>query len=165
MLKPNGLGLLLFALLSLPVSADPPTGYPFVSFDEGLAQAKHDGRPVFVYVGRYGCGWCEEVNRKAFTDPKLRALYLRRYNLVYVDSEGGRRLTLPTGERITEHELGARIKVFATPVFVYLDSDGREIFRMPGIQTAGDFVLYDRFVREGHYQKESIRDFLAREHR
>jgi thioredoxin-related protein len=163
MWKPTVLGLLLFVLLSLPVRAEPPAGYPFVNYDEGLTQAKQDGRPVFVYVGRFGCGWCEEVNSKTFTDPQLRALYVRRYHLVYVDSEGGQRLTLPSGERITEHELGARLKVFATPVFVYLEPSGREIFRMPGIQTINDFILYDRFVSEGRYQKESIHDFLARE--
>lgn len=156
-------GLLSVLLCSSPALADPPDHYPFVSYDQGLAQAQRDGRPVFVYFGRFGCGWCEKTNREAFSDPALRELYIRRYVLVYADSEGGRRLTLPSGERITEHELGARMKVFATPVFAWLEPDGREIFRMPGLQTTADFLLYDRFLSEGHYRKESIREFLARE--
>jgi len=165
MLKPKGLGLLLFALLSQTVSADPPTGYPFVSYDEGLVQAKQNGRPVFLYFGRYGCGWCDKTNREAFSDKQLHRLYSDRYVLVYVDAESGKRLTLPSGERITERELGARMKVLATPMFAWLERDGREIFHVPGIQSAQDFLLYDRFVSEGHYRKENIRDFLAREMR
>jgi thioredoxin-related protein len=143
--------------------AEPPDGYPFMRYDAGLAQARHDGRPVFLYLGRYGCGWCDKTNREAFSDPKLHDVYVRHYVLVYVDTESGRRLTVPSGERITERELAARLKVMATPMFAYLHPDGSEIFRVPGIQSAQDFFLYDRFVNEGYYKKESIRDFLAHE--
>ena len=165
MSKPAVHLLLLFALLSAPVLADPPSGYPFVSYDAGLAQARQNGRPVFLYYGRYGCGWCDKTNREAFSDKQLQRLYTDHYVLVYVDAESGKRLTLPTGERITERELGARMKVLATPLFAWLERDGHEIFRVPGIQSTQDFILYDRFVSAGHYRKESIRDFLARETR
>jgi thioredoxin-related protein len=159
-------GLLLIGLLGLgSVRADPPEGYPFVAYDAGFARARTENRPVFLYFGRYGCAWCDKTNREAFSDPKLRDLYIRHYVLVYVDAESGKRLTLPSGERITELELGSRMKVLATPVFAYLHPDGREIFRIPGIQSTTDFLLYDRFIAEGHYRKESIRDFLARETR
>ena len=157
--------LFLTALFSLPAIADPPASYAFVSYDEGLAQAKQNGRPVFLYFGRYGCGWCDKTNREAFSDKQLHRLYSDRYVLVYVDAESGKRLTLPSGERITERELGARMKVLATPMFAWLERDGREIFHVPGIQSTQDFLLYDRFVSEGHYRKENIRDFLSRETR
>jgi len=154
---------LALGVLSSVAEAEPPDGYPFVSYDAGLAQARQDGRPVFLYLGRYGCGWCDKTNREAFSDRKLHTVYVRHYVLVYVDTESGRRLTLPSGERITERELAARLKVMATPMFAYLQPDGSEIFRVPGIQSAQDFFLYDRFVSGGYYKKESIRDFLAHE--
>ncbi|MEK7758201.1 MAG: hypothetical protein AAB304_01155, partial [Pseudomonadota bacterium] len=52
----------LFAILLLtllPVGsgrADPPAGYTFLRYDEGLSIAKRDGKRVFAYFGRYGCG-------------------------------------------------------------------------------------------------------------
>lgn len=157
------IGAALIGLFAAAASADPPAGYAFLDYDAGLAQTKRDGRPMFVYFGRYGCGWCEKTNREAFSDRTLHDLYVGHYALVYVDSEGGRRLTLPDGERVTEHELCARMNVLATPVFAWLEPDGREILRVPGIQTRQDFLLYDRFVHDGYYKKESIREFLARE--
>jgi thioredoxin-related protein len=150
-------------ILADPAAAEPPANYPFVSYDAGLAAARSSGRPIFIYFGRYGCGYCEKTNREAFSDERLRAGYPQHYVLVYVDTESGRRLTLPSGERITEREYGARMNILVTPLFAYLEPDGKEIFRIPGIQTAGDFLLYDRFVAGGLYKKESIRDFLARE--
>lgn len=161
---PRWIASFLLGLLSaLPVHADPPAGYPFLSFDAGLARARQTGKPLFVYFGRFGCAWCDEVNRKTFVDPALKDLYTRHYVLVYVDAESGRRLRLPSGERITEAELGVRLHAFATPLFLYLLPDGTEVARIPGIQTVEDFRNYDRFVREGHYRSQTLTEFLRGE--
>ncbi|SCZ52014.1 thioredoxin family protein [Thiohalomonas denitrificans] len=154
----------LFVLLGLLVStavwADPPAGYPFVAYDEGLRQADSEGKPVFLYFGRYGCGWCEKTNKESFSDERVRQAYEEHYVLVYVDAESGNRLTLPNGERLTEMELGARMNVFATPVFAYLEKDGEMIFKAPGFKTAEEFLAFDRYVAGGHYQKQELLEFL-----
>jgi thioredoxin-related protein len=151
-----GLGLWAGAAL-----ADPPPGYAFVGFDAGLAAAKASGKPVFLYFGRYGCAWCDHTNRKTFSDPALKALYSANYVLVYVDAESGRRVTLPSGERITEAELGARLQAFATPLFVYLTPQGEKIMQVPGFKTVQDFRDYDRYVRGGHYRDKTLLEFLG----
>ncbi|HKK05937.1 MAG TPA: thioredoxin fold domain-containing protein [Gammaproteobacteria bacterium] len=153
--------LCLFGLLLAGAAlADPPKGYPFVSYDKGLRLARQQGKPIFLYFGRYGCGWCAKTNQETFSDPSLRKLYTHNYVLVYVDAEGGKRLTLPSGERITEMELGARFNAFATPLFVYLKSDGTPIFKAPGYKTVKDFKQFDRYVRGGYYKHEPLLKFL-----
>jgi thioredoxin-related protein len=82
--------------------------------------------------------------------------------LVYVDAESGKRLKLPSGERITEAELGTRFKAFATPLFVYLTPEGKEIFKAPGFKTVQDFKDFDRYVVEGHYKTQSLLEFLGK---
>jgi thioredoxin-related protein len=141
--------------------ADPPKGYPFVSYDEGLRLAKAQNKKIFVYFGRYGCGYCAKTNKETFSDPQLRKRYIDHYVLVYVDAESGQRLTLPSGERISEMELGARLNVVATPVFLYLEPDGKVILRAPGYKTVKDFVDFDRYVQGGFYKHENINEFLT----
>lgn len=141
--------------------AEPPPNYPFVAFDEGLRLAKEQNKPLFVYFGRFGCAWCDEVNKKTFVDPDLRKLYIKNYVLVYIDAESGKRLRLPSGERITEANLGVRYKAFGTPMFVYLDVNGKVLASIPGIQTVKDFRDYDRYVMEGHYRTQSLAQFLS----
>ena len=34
--------------------ADPPDGYPFVSYDQGIKQAQQSNKMIFIYFGRYG---------------------------------------------------------------------------------------------------------------
>lgn len=150
-------------IVLVPAQANPPKGYPFVSYDVGLRQARAEHKKIFLYFGRYGCGWCAKTNRESFSDTALRKRYIDHYVLVYVDAEGGRRLTLPSGEQITEMELGARYNAFATPLFVYLQTDGKPILRAPGFKTVKDFVDFDRYVQGGYYKHEKLLDFLKKE--
>jgi len=147
-------------LFTLGVYAEPPQNYPFVDYDEGLRQAKQSGKKIFLYYGRFGCGYCAKVNIETFSDQKIRKTYIENYVLVYLDAESGKRLQLPSGESVTEMEMGARLNVFATPVFFYLEPDGKVIFRAPGYKTIRDFQDFDRFIPGGHYKTQNINEFL-----
>lgn len=144
------------------VQADPPPKYNFLAYDDGLALAKKSGKPVFVYFGRYGCAWCEKTNRETFSDARLRKLYSEHYVLVYVDTESNKRLTLPTGERLTEAELGHRYKIFATPLFAFLDPAGNTLLKVPGFKTVADFRDYDQYIVGGHYKTQPLLKFLEK---
>ena len=151
----------LLSFGSIGAWADPPERYSFVAYDEGLREAQRKDSRIFLYFGRYGCGWCDLTNRQAFSDEAVRRAYQGHYVLVYVDAESGRRLSLPSGERITEMELGARFNAFATPLFAFLEPDGKLIFKVAGIQTAKDLLDYDRFVHGGIYHTKDIKQFLS----
>jgi thioredoxin-related protein len=154
--------LLILSLLfcSSLLWADPPKGYPFVSFDVGMAEAQKLHKNMFVYFGRFGCGYCDKVNRETFVDAALRKRYIKNYVLVYVDAESGDRLTLPDGERLSGMELGAQLNVFSTPVFLYMDPSGKLILRAPGYKTVKDFMDFDRYVQGGYYRTQGINEFL-----
>ena len=155
---------LTLTLLGFAVTAqaEPPENYPFLPYDDGLKQAREQHKRIFLYFGRLGCGWCDKTNKEAFSDPALRALYIDHYVLVYADAESGRRLTLPSGERITEMELGVRMKAFATPLFAWLEPDGKTtVAKVAGVQRVQDFRDYDRFVHGGEYRRKDFRQFIA----
>jgi thioredoxin-related protein len=130
--------LLVSTLLTMPVLAEPPQGYPFQQFDKALQQAQTENKPLFVYFGRYGCGYCEKTNKEAFSNKQVREAYTRHYVLAYVDAESGKRIRLPSGERITEREVGTRYDAFVTPVFTFLTPDGRPLLRLVGVQRVED---------------------------
>jgi thioredoxin-related protein len=156
--------LSLFAALFITAStawADPPPGYPFQDHDSGMRRAKLENKPILLYFGRYGCAWCDHVNRKTFSDTGLKQLFSDNYVLIYVDAEGGKRIRLPSGERLTEGELGARLGAYATPLFVFMTPDGKVVAKIPGFKTVNDFKDYDGYVRGGYYQKQSLLEFLA----
>ena len=139
---------LVITLFTLPVMAEAPEGYPFQSFDKAMQQARTDNKPLFVYFGRYGCGYCEKTNKEAFSDNSIKETYTRHYVLAYVDSESGKRLRLPSGERITEREVGTRYNAFVTPVFTFMMPDGQPLLRLVGVQRIEDLREADMKVQQ-----------------
>ncbi|MCW9031611.1 MAG: thioredoxin family protein, partial [Gammaproteobacteria bacterium] len=130
--------LIITTFLALPVMAEPPQGYPFLPFDKAMQQARSENKLLFVYFGRYGCGYCEKTNKEAFSDNKVRETYSKNYVLTYVDSESGKRLRLPSGERVTEREVGTRYNAFVTPVFTFMTAKGKPLLRLVGVQRIED---------------------------
>lgn len=138
---------LLFSGLCTATQAEAPDGYPFQPFDQAMQQAQSEDKPLFVYFGRYGCGYCEKTNKEAFSDPGVKARYSNHYALAYVDAESGERLRLPSGERITERELGTRYDAFVTPVFSFLTPEGELVLRLVGVQRIEDLVEADERIQ------------------
>jgi thioredoxin-related protein len=145
--------VLLLVILSQAALAEAPRGYPFQPFDKAMQQARTENKPLFVYFGRYGCGYCEKTNKEAFSDSGVRKAYTRHYILAYVDSESGKRLRLPSGERITERDLGTRYNAFVTPVFSFLTPDGQQILQLVGVQRIVDLVNADKKVQQSLQNK------------
>jgi thioredoxin-related protein len=141
---------IVFAFILLPqlVLAEAPDGYPFQSFDKAMKQANAEARLLFVYFGRYGCGYCDKTNKEAFSDAEVKQRYSENYVLAYVDSESGKRMSLPSGERITERELGTRYDAFVTPVFSFMSPDGNVVYRLIGVQSKDDLINADMKVQD-----------------
>jgi thioredoxin-related protein len=138
---------LMLMALSDWVMADPPDGYAFLPFDKALAQSQAESKVLFIYFGRYGCGYCEKTNKEAFVDPQVKQRYTANYVLAYVDAESGKRLRLPSGERITERELGTRYNALVTPIFTFLNPEGEFIYRMVGVQRIEDLLEADNKIQ------------------
>ena len=154
------LGVLLTVWsLAGPARAEPPPGYSFQRYDDGLRQAAADNKRVFVYFGRYGCGFCDKTNKVGFADPAVKQAYTNNYVLVYVNSESMDRLTLPSGERITEMQLGERMNTLGTPVFFFLEPDGKQILKVYGYQDPKRLLNMDSYIQSGNYDKVSFSDF------
>ena len=140
--------LLITSFIALPLMAEAPSGYPFQSFDKAMQQARKENKILFVYFGRYGCGYCEKTNKEAFSDNGIRESYIKHYVLAYVDSESGKRLRLPTGERITEREVGTRYNAFVTPVFTFMTPEGQPLLRLVGVQRIEDLRDADKKIQQ-----------------
>jgi hypothetical protein len=57
-------------------------------------------------------------------------------------------MRLPTGERITERELGTRYDAFVTPVFSFITVNGNVLARLVGVQRVVDFLDADKQVQD-----------------
>ena len=55
--------------------------------DDALAEARAEGKPIFLSIGYTGCHWCHVMNQESFSDPEIAALINDNFIPVLVDRE------------------------------------------------------------------------------
>ncbi len=86
------------------------------AIDGALSKAKAEGKIVMLELGSVGCIQCE--NMKPVMQ-KLRETYPGKLEVIFVDVK-------------KDHDTASRFRVFAIPVQVFLDRNGREFHRHIG---------------------------------
>jgi thioredoxin-related protein len=153
------LSLLLGSCLTL--QAAPPESYPFLDLTQAMQAAASENKPMFLYFGRYGCSTCRKMHKEVFSDQQLREEFTERFVLAYVDTESDSRIRLPSGERTTEMQFAARNRILGTPTFIYFDAQQKPLFKKAGFQTVEQMLGFNRYVADGHYREQTLKQFLA----
>ena len=153
-------GTLLLVLAATSLAAAPPEAYSFKNLTEAFQRAKAEGKPVFLYFGRYGCSTCRKMHAEVFSDESVLARYEKDFVLAYVDTESGNRIQLPNGERTTEMQFTVRSRILGTPTFIYFSPEQQPLFKRSGFQTIEQMTAYAEYVAGGHYQSLNLQQFL-----
>jgi thioredoxin-related protein len=142
--------------------AAPPEGYDFLPLTEATRLAGTEHKPMLLYFGRYGCTTCRKMHAEVFTDAGLRNRLNKDFVLAYVDTESAERITLASGERITEMQFAARNRILGTPTFVFFSAEQKPLFSKAGFQDIALMQHYGDYVAEGYYLSMSLAEFLAK---
>ena len=141
----------------------------FTDYDQGMAVARAEGKPVLVDFTGYGCVNCRKMEAAVWTDPQVQRLLNNDYVLIslYVDdktslpqpievSENGKPTKLRTvGDKWSYLE---RLKVGANtqPCYVLLDPrTGRPLNALRSYDE--DINEYVRFLKEGQENFSKLR--------
>lgn len=106
---------------------------PYSDYEEGMAAAKAQGKPVLLDFTGFGCVNCRKMEAAVWTDPQVADILRKDYVLIslFVDDktplaepvtimENGRRRTLRTvGDKwsyLQRHKFGANVQPFYVPV-------------------------------------------------
>lgn len=119
-------------------------------------------RGLVVYFGQEHCVHCERFKQVNLADPDSVA-YLRRYfDLVSVDIRSRAEVGTLEGERLDAHTWARREQTDFTPSLLFYDAEGRLALRLRGYYPIYQFRAALEYVADGHYQRESFDDYLAR---
>ena len=113
----------------------------YTSYEEGMAAAKAQGKPVLIDFTGFGCVNCRKMEAAVWTDPKVADMLTNDFILIslYVDdktplkepyevtdSEGNTKTLRTVGAKwsyLQSHKFGAN----AQPFYVMLDNDGKPL--------------------------------------
>jgi thioredoxin-related protein len=119
-------------------------------------------RPTLLLLERGGCAECDEMHRDGFTRPDVKAL-LARFRVVAVDMEGEGDVKTPGGRAMTERRWARALEAAYAPTLVFLDRDGREIFRADGYLRPFHLAATLDYVASGAWRDEpSLQRFIQK---
>lgn len=100
------------------------------SWDEALTKAKVENKLLFVDVCTSWCGPCKRMARDVFTREKVGMYFNSNFISYKIDAEQG------VGPKIKE-----RYGVEAYPTFLFLDGNGKLIYKLVGFHDVRDFLV------------------------
>jgi thioredoxin-related protein len=119
-------------------------------------------RGLMVYFGQDHCVHCERFMRVNLADPDLLAYLRRHFDLVPIDIQGRAEVRTLDGERLDAHTWARREQTDFTPSLLFYDAEGRLALRLRGYYPPYQFRAALEYVADGHDQRESFEDYLAR---
>jgi thiol:disulfide interchange protein DsbD len=138
----------------------------FLDYDEGMAYAKRNHKPVLLDFSGYGCVNCREMEASVWSDPRVKSLIDNEYVLIslYVDDktrlpetllreEYSKTVKLRTVGDRWSHLQRSKFGANAQPYYVLLDNDARPIG--PWRAYNKDIDAYLQFLQNGlkYYNK------------
>ena len=112
----------------------------FTDFDQGMAYARQQGKPVMLDFTGYGCVNCRKMELAVWTAPEVRSIINDDYVLItlYVDdktplpqpmrvTENGEERTLRTVGDKWSYLQRSKFGANAQPFYVLIDNDGRPL--------------------------------------
>jgi thioredoxin-related protein len=129
--------LLTFVLLPCLGFAEVKITFRDIPYAELFETARKERKSVMIYFHFDGCGACMQMEKNAMADSSLAAWW----NDNYVSFEVNTRT--PEGR-----EVNSVYKVEMHPTFLFLDPDGKELHKVVGLYSTGEFLAQGKRALE-----------------
>ncbi len=135
----------------------------FLDLPDDLKEAvQNDKRGLIVYFGQKRCAYCKMLLDVNFGLSDINTYTRKHFDIVPIDIWSTEEVTTLNKEVITQREFAMRQNTNFTPSLIFYDKQGNEALRLRGYYPPYQFRAALEYVADGHYQKESFPDYLAR---
>ena len=130
------------------------------SYEEGMAAAKAQGKPVLIDFTGFGCVNCRKMEAAVWTDPTVADMLNNQYVLIslYVDDKtplaepvevslNGQQRTLRTVGDKWSYLQASKFGANAQPYYIAIDNDGRPLNHAYGFKE--DVAAYIDYLQQG----------------
>ena len=133
----------------------------FTDYEQGMAAAKAEGKPVLIDFTGFGCVNCRKMEAAVWTDPQVADLLEKKFVLIslYVDDKTplaepievtdaqGQKRTLRTGGAKWSYLQSQKFGANAQPFYVIINNEGHPL--MGSRSYDEDIAAYVDFLRQG----------------
>lgn len=152
---------LLFAAIVIPSNSfgGEKAKLKWVSFNEGVAEAKKTGKKLMVDVYTDWCGWCKRMDHDTYSDGTITEYLNKQYVAVKLNAESAGKIEY-RGRSYTEQELAVAFGVNGYPSIIFMTRDGEPITVYPGYADPQKFKAVLTYIAEDHYKTTKFQDYV-----
>lgn len=132
-------------------------------FDEGLAKANKEEKPVLIDFYTDWCHWCKVMDEKTFKNNDVAKKLKDRFIAIRIDAEAQNETVTYKGQNFTNMELTRAFRVTGFPSLGFLDSAGEVITVIPGFIPPETFIDILGYIDKECYKKSiSFDDYVKK---
>ena len=133
------------------------------SFNEGLAKAKHDNKPMFIEFFTDWCVYCKKFHKETLDDTQVAVTLAENFIVVRLDAEDTKGKIQYKDLSLNNVEFTRAFGVTSYPTLLFLEASGEPITIIPGFVPARQFLAILNYVDQKCYQtKVSLHEFVKR---
>ena len=135
----------------------------WLGFNDALAKAKSEDKPIFVEFYTDWCPYCKKFQRETIRNQKVAAMLAENFAYVRLNAEDSKNRIKYNGRSMSHVELTSSFGINAYPSLVFLDSGGQPITMLTGFVPASQFVPVLDYIHQKCYETQiSFRDFTKK---
>lgn len=120
-----------------------------------LQTAKDDGKlALLIMLDSPECPWCDKMKDRVLNRRIVQEYYRKYFRVLRIEIEHDTVLTNFEGQEMPQKDFVFEYnRIFATPVFLFFDLEGKPLVKYTGIvDDTEEFLWLAEFVAEGHYR-------------
>ena len=127
-------------------------------FKSELESAKSAGKQgILLMFQQEDCPWCARMKSTILNQSEVQDYYKKNFLVFTVDIKGDTSLVDFQGVETTEKKFSEKNRVRATPVFGFIDLDGKMAYRFTGAsKDVQEFLMLGRYVADGVYKTQAF---------
>jgi len=141
------------ALVVLALMPSAHAEYRVESIDndyQGEVEAAADeDKYLVLFFHQAGCPYCDKMRARVHPEPAVMDYFSQHFVMMESNIKGNLDVVMPDGTAASEVEFARKLRVRATPVFVFYDKDGSTALRTTGYLDEKQFLLAGKYVVDG----------------
>lgn len=126
--------------------------------DEAIADHK---KGIIIYFGRKDCPYCKALLEKNWTRKDIVYYTQKYFDVIAINTKGTRNVTDFDSFVYNEKEYALKMKTNFTPSLLFINNEGKIVFKMAGYHKPYRFMAALEYVAGEHYKSMNFKNYLA----
>lgn len=135
----------------------------FLDINEDVIEAKENNKNIMLFFHLADCPYCDAMLNENFKEGDTAKFIQNRFTVIAIDIKGDREIAINATTGITEKALSQKLKVQYTPTIIFLNTDGKTIYRTNGYRSSAAFKHVLKYIDDKAYNNMKLSSYIEKD--